>query len=309
MVEQHQNMSTKKHRNIWWKVAIVVIVVFLVLLFLWLPSKPTDQGEQTAVDLRWIMDNVDVTGSTLMPGKLLYSDAIHYDTYPPERFKIYRMPARWEHLLFNIDSEEYITGSDVNTIREGVVRSVEPFRLPEPGPYFFSRYFFRDSDGNSSRHVIASEFVWSEFEIPDLDDHYPLKEITTGLIELVIGLFAARDPDLVLSVVTPWGEGNDNIVSYLVQWLAQDPQFDEEMAENHVREMLGPFLSEEPPAEWSFEFSQDTIRALMPEEPQQTELRITAPTPGEFILAIRVTDLENPDVWSISDVIIIRSTL
>jgi hypothetical protein len=154
-------------------------------------------------------------------------------------------------------------------------------RLPTPGRRLQWRLFFEDGNGNSSDDLHVSRF--GEFESLGGD------AFGFGL-EIPLGIRVAVDPDITISVLTPWDQGKSDFRSYLAE-LATDVRAegeDDAQSLAALSEYFQDSLPDTPPRDWRFELETEELH-LDEGEAATVLLRVETPTAGETAFAVQMS--------------------
>jgi hypothetical protein len=108
--------------------------------------------------------------------------------------------------------------------------------------------------------------------------------------QVEVPITAAIDPLVTISVMTPWGEGQDDFDQYLAELAeaAADAGDDTDETIGALRKYLGHYLPSDAPEGWEFDLERDEFEL---EEGESATVRITvqAPTPGAFAVQMTAT--------------------
>lgn len=175
--------------------------------------------------------------------------------------------------------------------------SAGPLKLPTPGRRLKWRIFFMDGAGHESDELHVSRI--GSFEPPQAT------VLGTG-VNLPIVFTVAVDPEVELSVLTPWE--TEGWSSYLRE-LAGHVRDEGERVDDAVASLsayLGAFLPEESPTDWSFDFDEDRF-SLAAGESAHCTLSLEMPTPGGTVFAVRATgEVDGEMAQAVSDPLIAR---
>lgn len=262
-------------------------------------------------ELRWRKRNGAILpAGSWKPGKeiVLGSDEFMVS---PGHFTIYRRPGavmrrfrerQGKPALIAVDKLKAYDDAD------GSMRArSEPWTLPTPGRRIKWRLTFEDDQLHPSPLIHVSRLgtmsptIGAGVPIP----HVPGAEATLGIgIEIV----ASVDPVVEFSVLTPWGEGDEDLRGFLYD-LAADSTNEGEDPEATARDLfayLAPHLPTEQPDGW--EFAMRTPRLELPEgERVATLVELRAPTRASTAFAVQMRTPDEPDdLVSVSDLLVIE---
>ena len=170
--------------------------------------------------------------------------------------------------------------------------------LPTPGRRIKWRLFFVDGTWRQSEELHDSR----------LGRFTPSVGISEGATVNVEGDFiAAIDPVVQLSVITPWGEGEDDFREYVHELAADVADEAEELPE--VLEMLlaffGSWMPTDAPEGWSFEVEQPEFE-LAESERVRIRVQVEAPTAGTTVFALQMKAIvDDEPVAVVSDPMVI----
>ncbi|MFZ1993931.1 MAG: hypothetical protein WAU75_07470, partial [Solirubrobacteraceae bacterium] len=130
-----------------------------------------------------------------------------------------------------------------------------------------------------------------------------------GIVEMKATIITSVDPEVNLSVMTPWAQNaDDNLREYLHELAADSTEEGEDSGqlEEELIAYLTPNLPEQAPGGWQFTLPTSQL-SLRDGERAEVSVQLRAPTPGSAAFAIQVTEQGRAEPNSVvSDVVIIE---
>jgi hypothetical protein len=123
-------------------------------------------------------------------------------------------------------------------------------------------------------------------------------------LSLGFKVITAIDPRLRLSLVTPWGEGDESLHGHLRE-LEEDEAEEPEEANGAMLEYMERFLPSEPPAGWEFSVTPDALE-LDEGGSAHVTVEIQFPTPGVTAFALQMAVEGEEELAAVSDVLAVE---
>jgi hypothetical protein len=231
---------------------------------------------------------------------------------PPEHFTIYRKPGliqrrlrerRGKPGLIQFDRLEAHSNPDA----EGRASS-EPWRLPTP-PGLRPRWrtLFEDDQLNRSPVIGISRLGTMT---PNIGVGVPIPHApgVEGTFGLGVEITASVDPLVQLSVLTPWGDGDESLDEFLLELAedAADQREDPEAGLEQLVSYLGSHLPARAPEGWRFTVPEGE-REIREGEPVEVVVELRAPTRGSSAFAVQMRAVDQPEALaSATDLLIVE---
>jgi hypothetical protein len=188
-----------------------------------------------------------------------------------------------------------------------------------------SRYRFTDVAGNRSGPLIVSS-VTQYTRQPHLEASISAKAglhigqagvtLTGSEGAIIHGIGATADPAVRIVIMTPWGDGEENLVAYVQQLMfdiisetPQEPSFRRRGPTFPAQSLRRAFGWSEIPGPWipSLESRSPTVLEVDEDYEENVLIVPTSPVPPNrpfrTAYALRVVDIENSASYVISDVV------
>lgn len=172
----------------------------------------------------------------------------------------------------------------------------DTWTLPTPPGRRTSRRLLFEDDLLHQSPVLRVSRLGSIGLRPGLDACLPVVPGLSATFSIDASIIVAVDPLLDLSVMTPWGEGADDLSGYLYE-LAVEASDDDENPETVFEDLkayLGAHLPSERPPGWEFRVRHRRVELRAGQRADIT-VEVDAPNPGSVAFAIQMIAIDSPD--------------
>ena len=181
----------------------------------------------------------------------------------------------------------------------------DPWTLPTPGRRLKWRVLFEDEYLHQSAILHVSRLGMIK---PNLGPNIAIPGVpgVQAAFAIEFELQSAIDPVVELSVMTPWGNDDEDLRPYLYELAedACDKNENPEIAADELRAYLGPHLPADPHAGWEFRVSEPRLE-LQAGERKTVSVELHAGARGSTAFAVQMVAADNPELATASDLLII----